>query len=103
MDGIPEVETQSGARNQKRPPCCPIVVMTFYEPHRAWPAVMVHQGQATFAYFYLRGLSELHMGVLRYEGYGVAICGASYDCQMPHSVRPVHLRAFWEPLRANPH
>ena len=32
------------------------------------------------------------VGVLWYEGYGVAMCGASYDCQMLHSVRPVHLR-----------
>ena len=49
------------------------------------------------------GSSGLDMGVLWYEGYGVAICGASYYCQMPHSLRPVHLRAFLKPLRANPH
>ena len=48
-------------------------------------------------------LSGLHMGFLWYEGYGVTMCGASYDCQMPHSLRPVHLRAFLEPLRADPH
>ena len=46
------------------------------------------------------GLSGLHSVVLWYEGYGVAMCGASYSCQMPHSVRPVHLRAFLESLRA---
>ena len=43
----------------------------------------------------LRGLSELHMGVLWHKGYGIAICVASYYCQMPHSVRAVHLRAFF--------
>ena len=40
------------------------------------------------------GLTGLHMGVRWYEGYGVAICGASYLCCATES--------FLEPLRANP-
>ena len=48
----------------------------------------------TFLCSGVRGSSGLHMGVLWYEGYGIAICGASYYCQMPHSVRPVHLRSL---------